>query len=90
MENCATYPPWKLTYQKGKLKKLILAAIGILTVVIILALSENSCGLQHIQILNDISTYEETFDPEFCEVVVSKIDLFNDQCTPRFETLDCG
>lgn len=90
MENCVTCPPWKLTSQKGKLKSLILIAVGILMVLIVLAFSGDSCGLQHIQILNDMSVYEETLDPEFCDALVSRIDAFNDRCMPEVEILDCG
>ena len=51
---------------------------------------ENSCGLKHIAILNDLKTYESTLDPEFCEELVEKIDSFNMQCKPEVEILDCG
>ena len=90
MENCVTCPPWKLIFQKGKLKSLLLIAIGILAISTVLAFSNNSCGLQHIQILNDISVYEETLDPEFCAVLVIRIDAFNYKCMPEVEILDCG
>ena len=90
MENCVTCPPWKLISQKGKLKSLILIATGISIVLITLAFSDSSCGLQHIQILNDISMYEETLDPEFCDALVDRIDVFNNKCIPEVEILDCG
>ena len=51
---------------------------------------ENSCGLKHIAILNDLKNYESTLDPEFCEELVEKIDSFNTQCKPEVEILDCG
>lgn len=41
-------------------------------------------------ILNDLKTYEQLFDPEYCEVLVERIDLFNEQCEPPIEILDCG
>ncbi|WP_274377697.1 hypothetical protein [Nitrosopumilus maritimus] len=41
-------------------------------------------------ILNEINFYQDTLDPEFCEVIVEKIDLFNDSCEPYVEILDCG
>ncbi|WP_428324422.1 hypothetical protein [Nitrosopumilus sp.] len=41
-------------------------------------------------ILNEINSYQDTLDPEFCEVIVEKIDLFNDSCEPQIEILDCG
>ena len=41
-------------------------------------------------ILNEITTYEKSLEPEFCEIIVEKIDLFNDNCEPQVEILDCG
>lgn len=41
-------------------------------------------------ILNDISSYEESFDPEFCEITITKILTFNDACEPKIEIFDCG
>lgn len=41
-------------------------------------------------ILKEINSYQETLDPEFCEVIVEKIDLFNDSCEPQIEILDCS
>jgi hypothetical protein len=43
-----------------------------------------------MMILNEINSYEQSFDPEICEVIVEKIDLFNDECSPYIEILDCG
>ena len=43
-----------------------------------------------MMINNDLETYGQTLDPEFCEVLVEKIDLFNDDCEPKVEILDCG
>ena len=43
-----------------------------------------------MSLLNEISLYEKSLDPEFCEVIVEKIDLFNEQCEPQIEILDCG
>jgi len=53
-------------------------------------LSNYSCGVQHMLILNEINSYEKTLDPEFCEMIVEKIDLFNNNCEPKIEILDCG
>jgi hypothetical protein len=58
--------------------------------VLFLSLSNNSCGIKHIQILNEINSFEESLDPEMCEMIVEKIDLFNDSCEPKVEILDCG
>ncbi len=81
---------WKLTFQKTSLKNLVLILIGILVVVVLIIFSGNPCGIQHMQILNEINQYEQSLDPEFCEVIVEKIDLFNDSCEPQIEILDCG
>ncbi len=50
----------------------------------------NSCGIQHVTLLNDIKTFEQNSDPEFCENTVNKILEFNEQCEPYIEILDCG
>ena len=78
-----------MTLQKNKkILILIFVVIGIgLTGIFI---SENSCGVKHMMILNDMKTYEETLDPEFCEDILEKIDSFNEQCKPEIEILDCG
>jgi len=55
-----------------------------------LIISDNSCGVKHILIVNDLKSYEQSLDPEFCEDLVEKIDLFNSQCEPQIEILDCG
>lgn len=64
--------------------------IGISIVVILINYSDKSCGIQHMVILNEIASYEKSLDPEVCEVIVEKIDLFNDVCEPRVEILDCS
>jgi hypothetical protein len=81
---------WKLTFQKTSLRNLILIAVGISIVGISLSLTGYSCGIQHMIILNEITTYEKSLEPEFCEIIVEKIDLFNDNCEPQVEILDCG
>ena len=43
-----------------------------------------------MSILNEIKIYEESLDPEFCEIILKKINSFNDSCTPTLEILDCG
>jgi len=80
----------KLTFQKTSLRNLILVAIGISIVGIAISLTGYSCGIQHMIILNEITSYEKSLEPEFCEVIVEKIDLFNDDCEPQIEILDCG
>ncbi len=81
---------WKLTFQKISLRNLILSAIGISIVGISISLTSYSCGIQHMIILNEITSYEKSLEPEFCETIVEKIDLFNDDCEPQIEILDCG
>lgn len=79
-----------MTSQKTNQRNLILIIIGIVVVGTIVAYSSNSCGIQHIQLINDIALYEQSLEPEFCEIIVDKIDLFNEQCKPQIEILDCG
>ena len=81
---------WKLIFQKINFKNLILIIIGIIFVVMLISFSGDSCGIKHMQILNEINSYEKSLDPEICEVIVEKIDLFNDDCKPQVEILDCG
>ncbi|MFB5630476.1 MAG: hypothetical protein ACE5RN_02695 [Nitrosopumilaceae archaeon] len=76
--------------QKPK-KIILLGIVGISFVGIILSSGElNSCGIQHVSLLNDIKTFEQNEDPEFCEKTVNKILNFNEQCEPYIEILDCG
>ena len=79
-----------MTFQKTSLRNLILIVIGISIIVILISLTEYSCGIQHMIILNEITSYEKSLEPEFCEIIVEKIDLFNDDCEPQIEILDCG
>ncbi|EGP93407.1 hypothetical protein MY1_0644 [Nitrosarchaeum koreense MY1] len=50
----------------------------------------SSCGIQHIIIINDLKSYESSFDPEFCDGLVERINLFNVECEPKVEIVDCG
>jgi len=79
-----------LIFQKTSLRNLLLIAIGISIVVILISFTGYSCGIQHMIILNEITSYEQSLEPEFCEITVEKIDLFNDDCEPQIEILDCG
>ena len=81
---------WKLTFQKTSLRNLILISIGISIVMVLIGFSGYSCGIQHMIILNEITSYKQSLEPEFCEIIVEKIDLFNDSCEPQIEILDCG
>lgn len=84
------FQTWKLISQKNNL--LILISIGFLFLVILslIIFSDNSCGISHMLILNDINTFENTLAPEFCENLLERIDLFNETCEPQVEILDCG
>jgi hypothetical protein len=79
-----------LIFQKISLRNLILIAIGISIAGILIMSADNSCGIQHMMILNEITSYEQSLEPELCEIIVEKIDLFNDDCKPQIEILDCG
>jgi len=80
-----------LTLQRTKtIKSLIFICIGISCIGIVFGFTVNSCLVQHIEILNDIKTYEKSLNPEFCDDLVEKIDLFNDDCKPQVDILDCG
>lgn len=72
------------------IKTIILISVGISFVIFVILILDNSCGFRHISILNDLKTFETLEDPEFCEELVEKIDLFNEQCMPQVEILDCG
>jgi len=73
---------WKLTSQKPR-KYIIFGIIGISIIIIIISTGElNSCGIQHVTLLNDIKTFEQNSDPEFCENTVNKILEFNEHCEP--------
>ena len=43
-----------------------------------------------MMIINDVSLYEKSFDPESCELIVEQINSFNEVCGPKIEILDCG
>ncbi len=79
-----------MTLQNPKLKIIIAIVIIIPASVLLVSFSTDSCGIQHISILNDIQKYEESFDPEFCEELVYRIDDYNEICKPEIEILDCG
>jgi len=79
----------KLISQKTKFRNLIFAFFGI-SILLVLLMSGNFCGIQHMVLVNDLKTYEQSLDPEKCELLVEKIDLFNEKCEPEIEILDCG
>jgi hypothetical protein len=79
-----------LTLQNPK-KIIIFSIIGVSIIALVINSGElNLCGIQHVTLLNDIKTFEQNGDPEFCETTVNKILEFNEQCQPYIEILDCG
>ena len=91
MVNYAMYLRSKLTLLRTKtIKSLILICISVSCIGVIFGFTGNSCVIQHIAIMNDLKTYEKILDPEFCENIVEKINLFNVDCQPQVEILDCG
>lgn len=91
MEKNVTYRQLNLTLQKNKQVKIILMiGICISVTAAIVFIYENSCGIKHLLIINDLKSYETSMDPEFCEELIEKIDQFNSECIPYVEILDCG
>jgi hypothetical protein len=84
------FQTWKLILQKNNLKILISISVVFFVIIILIFSSDNSCGISHMSILNEITFYEKTLDPEFCEVILEKIDFFNETCEPQIEILDCS
>ncbi len=81
---------WKLILQKTNLKYFILILFASFVLIGVLQFTNNFCSVDHIVISNEISSYEKSLDPEFCENILEKIDLYNDQCESQIEILDCG
>jgi hypothetical protein len=81
---------WKLILQKINLKYLTLILFGSFTLIFVFQLTNNPCSVDHIVISNEINSYEQSLDPEFCENILEKIDSYNDQCESQIEILDCG
>lgn len=86
------FPQLNLTLLKNKkIQNLVLIFLGIsILILFVIIFSNNSCGINHIGIISDLQTYEKSLDPEFCEVLVEKIDSYNMKCKPQVEILDCG
>ena len=57
---------------------------------IAMLIKQPKADLKHNEIGNEINSYEQSLDPEICEVLVEKIDLFNAECSPYVEILDCS
>jgi len=78
-----------LTSQKTKLG-IILIVISIGGFVFAFSANENSCGIRHMILIDDLQKYENSLDPEVCEKLIDGITLFNEQCIPEIEIFDCG
>ncbi len=92
MVNNVTSLQWKLISKKSTHKRnlILITIIVSLILLLLIILTWNSCGVKHIVLLNDVSNYEKTLDPEFCDALIFKIENFNEQCQPEIEILDCG
>lgn len=85
------FPQLNLTLLKNKkIANLILFSIGISIIILSVLISDNSCSIRHVGIIVDLQSYEKSLDPEFCEVLVEKIDSYDSECVPQVEILDCG
>ena len=82
--------PWKLTLQKINLKNSSLIIFGILFFATVVGFVIYPCGIEYFLIIRDAYSYEQSYDPEFCEVLVERIHLFNDRCESQIEIFDCG
>ena len=90
MENNAMSLPWKLIFQKTNLKYFILFLLCISFFVGISLITNDSCSINRAVISNEVTLYEKSSDPEFCENLLERIDSYNDQCLSQIEILDCG
>lgn len=79
-----------MTSLKTKSAKTVIVIIIAVSIGLLLGTVFTSCSVKHVGILNDIEKFEQTLDPEFCEIIIEKIDLFNDECEPEIEIIDCG
>ena len=84
------YPQWKLIFKKTNSKYFALILGGLFVVMLFMLNNNNSCSVDYVLITNDISTYEQSLDPEYCENILEEINLYNDQCEYQIEILDCG
>ena len=71
---------WKLIFQKTNLKYFVSILFLSFFVIGILAFGNDSCSIDHVIISNEIKSYEKSLDPETCENILEKIDVYNEQC----------
>lgn len=66
-------------------------AIGsILAVISYNAELSNVCSIRQLSIVDEIKKYDETKDPQTCDMLNTQILQFNSQCKSDIEELDCG
>lgn len=83
----------KLISRKNKtiiITIIITIIVSVLVTITTLGLSINSCGFSHIEITNELKSYKQNMNPEFCANLLDKIITFNKQCPNPVEILDCG
>jgi len=79
-----------LIFQKTNLKYFISILFASFLILGFLIFTTNSCSVDYMLINNQINSYEQSLDPEFCENVLEQIDEYNYQCESQIEILDCG
>ena len=79
-----------MTSLKTKTAKTVIIIIIAVSIGLLLGTIFTSCSIKHLGIIEDIKKFEQTLDPEFCETIIERIDLFNDECEPEIEIIDCG
>ena len=90
MVNSEMFLPSKSTCLKINLKKIIFLGSILFLGIILFSLITKNCAIDYMVILSDVHYLEKSFDPEFCEYTVEKINTFNDKCESEIEILDCG
>jgi hypothetical protein len=70
---------------------LIVITIGsILVFVSYVVESLNVCPIRQLNLAGEIKKYDETKDPQTCDMLNTKISQFNSECKSDIEELDCG
>ncbi len=87
MGKSETFQPLKSTLQK---RNILTVTVLIFIACITFVVYQNSCELQHVNLLADIDKYEQTLDPDLCHSLIERIDSINDNCDVQVEILDCG
>ncbi|NJK77549.1 MAG: hypothetical protein HC944_00010 [Nanoarchaeota archaeon] len=80
-----------MTLQKIKsIRTLVLLSTSIFAISILIGFIIYSCGFQHIVIIYDLKSYGQSLNPEFCDGLIQRINIFNADCEPQVEIFDCG